>query len=381
MDSASSPKEHIASDEVAAEAAAAIPVSSYRSLPRSGSSSRHVWNSFYWPLLNKGILARYYSRDSSPLEKFEKAYGAHFEAMTSRYTRGKLAEWSRRDLPSSPLGWFGLCHGSAVAPTQFPEPLVPVEVNGVVFTPFEIKGLLSYAMTEAPPSGSRFWGRRSEADRVIEGARSQDPLTRDINPGLFHKVLGNVMGRNQKQVVLDLVSGEVVLNFPVRSYEFREIGSAWDEWRLRRSPGVSSDAETLVKIEASLSLVDNHRVVEQKPGTLFTFEKTYEYVLELDEDGEIIGGEWLGSSRDDHPDFAYVQVPLDPRSLMLYGVPVGMALDELARKSNDTSRPLTPAERKAAEAIRPHQEQPVVRSVLEDFEDMVPAPRLTSPNG
>lgn len=40
----------------------------------------------------------------------------------------------------------------------------------------------------------------------------------------------------------------------------------------------------------------------------YTRTKEYEYVLELDSKGKIIGGEWLGSSKTDHPDFLYLPV-------------------------------------------------------------------------
>ena len=40
----------------------------------------------------------------------------------------------------------------------------------------------------------------------------------------------------------------------------------------------------------------------------FTFKDVYEYVLELDGAGKIIGGEWLGASRTNHPDFLWVPI-------------------------------------------------------------------------
>jgi hypothetical protein len=54
-------------------------------------------------------------------------------------------------------------------------------------------------------------------------------------------------------------------------------------------------------------------IVESNPGRTthidqldsYTQTKHYSYVLEADEFGKIIGGEWLGTSRTDHPDFAW----------------------------------------------------------------------------
>jgi len=52
-------------------------------------------------------------------------------------------------------------------------------------------------------------------------------------------------------------------------------------------------------------------VVEARPGTSahdaadYSQTKHYEYILETDENGKILGGEWAGASRGDHPDFAW----------------------------------------------------------------------------
>src|SRR5262249_11707597 len=37
----------------------------------------------------------------------------------------------------------------------------------------------------------------------------------------------------------------------------------------------------------------------------YTQTKHYSYILEADQDGKILGGEWLDNSRQDHPDFVW----------------------------------------------------------------------------
>jgi hypothetical protein len=39
---------------------------------------------------------------------------------------------------------------------------------------------------------------------------------------------------------------------------------------------------------------------------VYTYYNNYQYILELDADGKIIGGEWLGASKKDHPDFLWL---------------------------------------------------------------------------
>jgi hypothetical protein len=60
-------------------------------------------------------------------------------------------------------------------------------------------------------------------------------------------------------------------------------------------------------------LMDFSFVVEARPAReshvdnyqSYMRTKSYEYIVEADDQGKIIGGEWLGSSRTDHPDFVW----------------------------------------------------------------------------
>jgi hypothetical protein len=45
---------------------------------------------------------------------------------------------------------------------------------------------------------------------------------------------------------------------------------------------------------------------------VLTASKTYEFILELDAAGNVLGGEWLNSSKNDHPPFFWA--PLGPGS-------------------------------------------------------------------
>jgi hypothetical protein len=51
----------------------------------------------------------------------------------------------------------------------------------------------------------------------------------------------------------------------------------------------------------------------------FTRTDTYEYILELDDDGKLIGGEWVGSSKTDHPDFVWLPTTLSTSSRVASG--------------------------------------------------------------
>jgi Transglutaminase elicitor/Bacterial pre-peptidase C-terminal domain len=53
--------------------------------------------------------------------------------------------------------------------------------------------------------------------------------------------------------------------------------------------------------------------------TSYSTTKHYKYILETDDDGKILGGEWVGDSRDNHPDFAWWPTG-KPRSSMAGGL-------------------------------------------------------------
>jgi hypothetical protein len=51
----------------------------------------------------------------------------------------------------------------------------------------------------------------------------------------------------------------------------------------------------------------------------FTRTDTYEYILEIDDDGKLIGGEWVGGSKTDHPDFVWLPTGLSTNSTVASG--------------------------------------------------------------
>jgi hypothetical protein len=47
----------------------------------------------------------------------------------------------------------------------------------------------------------------------------------------------------------------------------------------------------------------------------FTQTDYYEYILELDKDGKITGGEWVGNSKEVHPDFFWLPLKASAASV------------------------------------------------------------------
>ena len=63
-----------------------------------------------------------------------------------------------------------------------------------------------------------------------------------------------------------------------------------------------------VKSEVKYIAESNTETDGNLADTIDNYTRTdrYEYILELDEDGKIIGGEWVGSSKKNHPDFLWL---------------------------------------------------------------------------
>jgi hypothetical protein len=177
--------------------------------------------------------------------------------------RGRLLGILRFSAERTP-SWHGHCNGWASAAIRHAEPQDSVVRNGVVFTPADIKGLLAEIYMY---NHSEFLG-------------GVDPA---INPGTFHAVIANWVGRGSHPVAVDTAVGPEVFNYPIYAYTSASA---------RRS-----DTTVEVKTNIAYTLSTNreydrsqhrHRVMH------------FHYVLELDQRGEILGGQYYpGSDRVD----------------------------------------------------------------------------------
>ena len=77
------------------------------------------------------------------------------------------------------------------------------------------------------------------------------------------------------------------------------------------------DATTLYDVHVTLTYItESHASREPADSTQFERTDRYTYILELDKDRKIIGGEWYGDSQKDHPDFLW-----NPRRARFSSVP------------------------------------------------------------
>ncbi len=209
-------------------------------------------------------------------------------------------------------GWWGHCHAWAPAAYSAPEPQHPVTINGVTFEIADIKALIeaTYEGGSSVFLGGRCNTREVERD---EHGRIISDECRDTNAGAFHVVALNVIGRLGRSFVIDATYDYQVWNQPVRDYNI----TLQEEVTLEQALALlgrtdvneypyNSEAERFVHVQMDFRyVVEGHATTTPYIPQIDSFTRThrYDYLLELDQAGNILGGEWIDDNP--HPDFIW----------------------------------------------------------------------------
>ena len=258
------------------------------SLPDNGETATPVWQGYWYPSSQNGTAYKPNNREPSPMEKYDLAVGN---------SKQQATQWeidSSRALAN--VDWAGHCNGLAAASTMEVEPKFPINYNNIVFSVDDVKALL----IEIWQNGGDMSGGRCDIDRIKYDANGRiiTDECRDINPATFHIILANFLGLFHKPVIADVTLGSPVWNYPAISYAIKYKQNAtvrdvtyWLYGAVKDTYDYNPSATSFVYFQTEVT---------------FTIEtKIYEYILELNAAGEIIGGEWYGDSKKDHPDFLW----------------------------------------------------------------------------
>jgi hypothetical protein len=141
----------------------------------------------------------------------------------------------------------------------------------------------------------------------------ESPDCRDTNPGSFHIVITNLIGIHSKGFVAEIDRYNDVWNQPVVAYQSRVLG----EDTASSDPGVARRIRVALRMTYGEELKFpgapapagwihwvSKEPVTGTPHQIFK-HKDYEYFLELDASGNIIGGEWITETR---PDFLWTKL-------------------------------------------------------------------------
>lgn len=321
----------------------------FDSLPLSGklNDDRLGWSETYWPANKGGVAYRWNHPDPQPFkfrlhtkeelknmsekEISQLSPAELYDISQSDYTYTLTRKVLRENSPKD-LWWEGICHGWALAAANYPEPrpvtLVNKEGIKVPFGASDVKGLLALHDAYNYKGTYAQVGRRCSAQGKVEGeggerdAHPNPPLPeaantddcRDVNAGAFHVSLANMIGIHSRSFVADVDRFNDVWNQPVTSYSSTVVGeeavgpehrATGVERRLRIQTKFTY-GEELKFWTAEAEAEGSRNFVSKKPvtGTIHQEfrHKNYEYIIELDFNGRVIGGEWITETR---PDFMW----------------------------------------------------------------------------
>lgn len=265
-----------------------------------------------------GALSRYDRANGTSAVSWERASGLHITAMKTASNE-----------------WYGHCNGFASASTRHVEPKLPVLRNGVTFSPSDIKALLA----EVYMSG-RHVSLSGVQCKTPLSVVNRDPFVRkdptkmnpceDTNPANFHLALSNFLGGpNPMPFVIELGTDVQIWNYPVYGYSCDNcVNDQWREVNTSQALAIlggsgtkykfNPDAKRFFDVAMTVSMAD--RVLRESVGVRKQLAEKFRYILETDQEGKILGGEWAAESRAKIPDFIW------------------MALDPVTNQSDDKRR-------------------------------------------
>ena len=318
-------------------------------LPLAGKANKMPWPASYWPTYQDSTNARWDGADSlSPMEKYDLAFNEwvippgfdelvpldascrssefdleYYEKLgpAARWMSENRGHWRAHDGQDSDGDgtidecddkdgidtWWGLCHAWTPAALIEEEPIHPVEFNGVLFYPSDLKALMltAYDYSRAMVIGGRC---RAQYVKRDENGRILDADCRDTNPGTFHIITANLLGRFGTGFAEDRTYNDQVWNQPVYAYAVDRVEEVDEKAALEllfpeTEPPLSypfnDDAKAWAEVEVTVQYVtESHPTREPILPNLNRYLRTdrYHYLLELDGEGAIIGGEWINGS-------------------------------------------------------------------------------------
>jgi hypothetical protein len=317
----------------------------------SATAARIPWADSYWPYDRGGIALRYLAVTAvsnfpakvsgyrttppdafihsgrvnalSPAEKYDLLVGDQNWSLTNWNWNKGQSYLSAGVVPS----WMGICHGWAAASISTPEPVRSIQVRAadgtpITFYPGDIRAL-----------ASALWGHGQISSRLIGGrcqvknpardpsGRVLDPKCFDTNPGSWHTAIVNQIGMFRRPLIMDETYDIEVWNYPVFQYQYSYFNPQTkapasdprsaavplsqytnDPFRKYRAPGAQSVVGIQMTVAHAVAQVptaiEGHRSAQKNVS--------YTYDVELDAQGNIIGGEWYSK---EHPDFTWAIQP------------------------------------------------------------------------
>lgn len=321
-----------------------------------GQVNVQPWSDDYWPIY-KGVLGNRYGdptfprstdwKDNfeyvsagpvysvlntgeldhlSPSEKYDLLIGTTPSLTEVMWNEGQ----SYYDRSGQVESWMGICHGWAAASFMVERPRNKIVVpsfdgkHNITFFPADIKALISLLWAKIETPTNFVGGRCNIKDPPKdENGRVISPECGDNNPATFHMAVVSYVGKEKKSFVFDAAYDYEVWNQPIVSYEYRYFNvkthaeaNSYKDVMLDRSQFPQDrfakyrapNAKYLVGIGMRLTYgIENQPIQRESDSEKFDSLMSVQYVydLELDENMNIVGGEWYQNK---HPDFLWLPV-------------------------------------------------------------------------
>ncbi|KAJ3214274.1 hypothetical protein HK099_006948 [Clydaea vesicula] len=326
-------------------------------LPKKGSCENLPWPSDFFPVMRDGINSHFNDKNNiSATVKYARAFDMNEKELEDivsaaagidrQVTLGRTCKEDSdcteyKDLSvcakrfdsetgrNETLGecipfWFGLCHAWTPSSIMEPEPQCPVTLNGTEFGIMDIKALLIQSY-DATNFSTVFTGRRCMDTSGIKGAPALDEFGRfndsdckDMSPHFFHLAMSNMVGIHGKSFIIDITADIQVWNQPIAGYEILSEKSLTKQEALdavfpgipMEETGFNENATSFTQFEMKFEYIteatSSKPLVSTGLVNQFMVPLTVNYVLSTDKDGDIVGSEWIGSSKVNHPDFLWL---------------------------------------------------------------------------
>lgn len=290
-------------------------------LPTSGMLSGDVnpWTDTYWPNKEGGIANRWSSpterkkdlrthrlyrleelKNMSSLEIARLSPAEKYDIFMSRYDYPTVeSEKMRIGDPKKWPSWTGMCHGWTPASLHHNEPQRVVVTNkdgiSIEFYTSDITALMTYyyafpAWKGAPQVG---WncGRR-EGD-YTEDRDDRIRTCQDVNAGAFHVIMTNQLGKLNEGFAMDVERWKQIWNQPVVGFKTQIL-------RDRRALAATDRrAKREVRVKTTLYYTKETGPHAGPTGSAGRTGVDYDYWVELDGEGKIVGGHWVSVERPD----------------------------------------------------------------------------------
>ena len=294
----------------------------FEKLPLSAELSRKPWTDTYWPSYLGGLANRWNAPEESDAFKYKpetrKDVLAHmpkdqlkqlspaekYDLYVGRLDYPLVREERSRTSPTAEK-WAGLCHGWAPAALAYDEPHA-VSARGdlgieIPFGSSDVKALL--ILSQQTSRKGKTVGERCEYDLSTNSTHSADPACRDTNPGSFHIIIANQIGLLKEGFVADIDRDIQVWNQPI--YGFHSVVSSVSSTVY---PHAAAGTVKIATVQTEMMYIGELAATwDAKPFDKFPQQGRkleLQYSLELNDRGEIIGGEWISDAR---PDFIWTQ--------------------------------------------------------------------------